>query len=401
MDENEDILTFVLEKDDETPKRRQKKSARKSNDNEPAPEDEEQPTDEPEDQDVEEPEEPEEEPEEPEEEPEEPTVPPPRRKPPSKPSQKPIKPKIKPDKPPEKAMRLTGLTKRLYQGLATDTKDMVREIGRAGRDYVMVRIRYSPKVTTGTAVYRTLCPYSLRARAIHTRGYDKPPVRTIVFFGYDAYKGTIKMFVADRILSVQRMRRMFEPYWDVEFGEAVQEFERRLDEGSLDIEGEIAVFPNKTGTFLDVYGFPDELWQRCFLRKQLQPPHWIDGSKARAGHGGVGAESVQFKKAVTKTVADDGKTYHVVERSGWASRPLSRSNAVQLRQKMQLSGHSCKIVPANRMTNKDAEKAAEALIAGETTTAACVGAYEVPLGTKPPGQKKAKKKRKKRRRDGS
>ncbi len=117
-----------------------------------------------------------------------------------------------------------------WRSLDADTQFVVAAIADAARNRQLVRIRYRPKVTTGNAVYRTVAPYSLRWRFIHLNGYDAPPVRTPVFFGYDPYKGTIKMFVAARIISVERTGREFSPQWDVEFESKINKLVANLVE---------------------------------------------------------------------------------------------------------------------------------------------------------------------------
>lgn len=110
------------------------------------------------------------------------------------------------------------VTKELFQKLPKDTQEFLDDLADWSQRNNTVRIYYNPKVTTGRPVYRTIEPYSLRLRNIHVNGYKRPPVKTIVLFGFDPYKKTIKMFVVDRIRSFEFQGKEFKPRWPVEFG---------------------------------------------------------------------------------------------------------------------------------------------------------------------------------------
>ena len=247
----------------------------------------------------------------------------------------------------------------------------------------MVRIRYSPKVQTTPggpqagktpAVYRTVEPYSMRFRNIHTRGYDKPPVSTPVFFGYDPYKGTIKMFVANRIWSVERARRMYAPKWDVEF-EASNTLPATLVETSGLVRGGV-VRPRHgtTGSVLDVYDWPSQMFDQLFYKKQLKPAHWLG----------------PFSRREEGTMSENDLWVVVDDRDVFVSRPLLKDEAVALHKLMIDDGLPSKIVPARTVL---AEIEAERLVSEMTGAGAC-GSYEVPLGAKPQGQKRKKKHKK-------
>jgi hypothetical protein len=104
-----------------------------------------------------------------------------------------------------------------WKKLSSNAKEVIMSIASFARERKPVRIRYSTKVTTGKPVYRTIYPYSLRTRQIHVNGYGAPKVNTPVLFGYDPFKGTIKMFVIDRIRTVLARPGQYTPKWDVEF----------------------------------------------------------------------------------------------------------------------------------------------------------------------------------------
>jgi len=127
----------------------------------------------------------------------------------------------------ERPARPTGRSQTAWNRLDADTQDMMVFIAKAAKARQLVRIRYTPKVTTGTTVNRTVRPYSLRIRNIHVNGYDQPAVPTVVFFGYDAFARTIKMFVADRVGTVERTGREYDPQWAVEFESKLTEAESR------------------------------------------------------------------------------------------------------------------------------------------------------------------------------
>ena len=127
--------------------------------------------------------------------------------------------------------RPTGPTRGPWKGLDPDTRALMVGLADAARRHEMVRIYYRPKITTQrggadfgrpTHVYRSVAPYSVRWRRVHVDGYDRPPRRVPVLFGYDMYKKSIKMFVADRIQNVTYIGRKFSPKWPVEWEEYYQ-----------------------------------------------------------------------------------------------------------------------------------------------------------------------------------
>jgi hypothetical protein len=140
-------------------------------------------------------------------------------------------PRPQPDRRPKPAAKkpgppVKGPSLGPWQEVSPDARDIIKFIAGAAQDQRAVRIRYNPKVMTqpggpdfGTtpAVYRTVSPYSLRFRNVHTSGYDEPPNKEVVFFGFDHNAETIKMFVVDRIKSVEFSRDTYVPQWEVEF----------------------------------------------------------------------------------------------------------------------------------------------------------------------------------------
>jgi len=113
--------------------------------------------------------------------------------------------------------RPIGKSRAVWGYLNSRSKEIIEFIAGAARSRKAVRIFYRPKVTDDRKVYRTVFPYSLRVRNIHVNGYDKPPKKTVVFFGYDDNKSTIKMFVVDRIRTVAFAKKTYRPRWPVEF----------------------------------------------------------------------------------------------------------------------------------------------------------------------------------------
>jgi len=144
-------------------------------------------------------------------------------------------PATPPAAPPARApARPTGQSTDPWDALSPNTQRMAQTIAAAARDRQTIRIRYRPKVTTGNAVYRTLQPYSLRWRNIHVNGYDQPPVMTPVFFGYDEFAQTVKMFVLDRIITIERKPKRYAPKWPVEFSSIeIERIVSNLIEGRL------------------------------------------------------------------------------------------------------------------------------------------------------------------------
>jgi len=109
-----------------------------------------------------------------------------------------------------------------WSQLTDSQKTFIGSIVKRAREGMMIRIYYTPKVTTGKPVYRTILPYSVRVRNIHVRGYDNPPQPTVVLFGWDPYDKdgkTIKMFVVDRIKNAIIGKRKLRNYpdWPIEF----------------------------------------------------------------------------------------------------------------------------------------------------------------------------------------
>lgn len=144
--------------------------------------------------------------------------------------------------------RAIGPSSPFWDDLDPETREMISAIADAARRRQAVRIYYRDKVTTQpggsdagrpSRVYRTIFPYSLRTRMVHIHGYDKPPVPTIVFFGWDPYAiegPTIKMFVSSRILSVEYMGKVYTPKWAIEFSSllnrVVNDLVERCDEST-------------------------------------------------------------------------------------------------------------------------------------------------------------------------
>lgn len=114
------------------------------------------------------------------------------------------------------------VTKKLLNILDSDTKKFISELMDWASQGKTVRITYTPKVTNGKKVQRTIEPYSLRLRNIHVNGkfpdnYKKPSKPTVVLFGYDIVEKSIKMFVCDRIVNYEFKGREFKPRWPVEY----------------------------------------------------------------------------------------------------------------------------------------------------------------------------------------
>lgn len=222
--------------------------------------------------------------------------------------------------------RPKGITAKVWKHVSDEMRDVVTAIADAARDGRVVRIRYRPKVTEwprNVAVYRSIAPYSLRVRSIHTKGYDSPPEPTIVLFGYDKYaKGgpSIKMFVVDRIINVEHRGQTFSPRWDVEW-------ENRSLQGALPMCDE--------------------------------------------------------ELRIVDAIIEAGDLWVVI--SGiHTSEPMSKAEAIKRKKELIRSGYKA------RISN----------LPQEMTTTACVGAYDVPLGSRPIGQRRKRKRKKKKRKAG-
>lgn len=111
---------------------------------------------------------------------------------------------------------VTGKSMWAWSMITSEQRKMIKFIGEIARKRRAVRISYKNKVTTGKSVNRTIFPYSLRTRLIHINGYSRPKVVTPVLFGYDPYKGTIKMFVIAKIRSASTSGKKYTPRWRVE-----------------------------------------------------------------------------------------------------------------------------------------------------------------------------------------
>lgn len=117
---------------------------------------------------------------------------------------------------------INAVTKNLFRHLDKDTRSFILDLAKWAALHKTIRLYYGPKVTTGRQVYRTIHPYSLRVRTIHTDGkfpdnYKNPPRPVIVLFGYDPYEKTIKMFVVNRVKNFEYRGNEFTPRWPVEF----------------------------------------------------------------------------------------------------------------------------------------------------------------------------------------
>jgi len=161
----------------------------------------------------------------------------------------------------KRPVRPTGPSRGPWKGLDPDTRALLIGLADAARRHTMVRIYYRPKVQTAAGgpqtdrpaqVYRSVAPYSVRWRSVHVDGYDRPPRRVPVLFGYDTYRKTIKMFVADRIQNVAYIGRKFSPQWPVEWeseadglAHGKEKYIWEVDIPKLDIKRKTAASTNK------------------------------------------------------------------------------------------------------------------------------------------------------------
>jgi len=316
------------------------------------------------------------------------------------PKKKPPKPSIPVAVKPKPA---TGVGKSAvpWSRLGRAQKEFLADLVASARAGKMIRIYYTPKVTTGKPVYRTILPFSVRMRNVHVNGYDQPSVPTVVLFGYDVYDtegATIKMFVVDRIKNATFGKRTLTnpPAWPIEF-ESLQE----------------AVHYPAFG-----HGPMDELW--AYVGGRL----WSVGRKDLAEADSQNLEIPDLWRFIDRTddYPDEAWVAHGSEaiRGTYGSYEKGRGvltihvNYISqiipediLRRLHDLFGYPRRTIVfsdnGHYEMQVDESTSVEKIVADlvEITTSGNVAGYDIPLGAKPYWMKQKKKKKKKKCKDGN